>query len=208
MVRFWRTFLTLSLLLLVLGDILVVQPSFIFPKANTTMATTNTSSDVGVSGVEMTPDSAEDLKQGSHYMLGVGLCLFAAATCAGSNVLNVKITRSNERVSTVHLLLLTGVFSLLLSLASTVFLPNRLLTGPQSLPLSSALALPLAAVMTLMAFWFVTLAVSLTHRPTLVSMLREIQPGYHWSSSDITVLSLVESFIVLLRQLSHAIKNQ
>ena len=123
----------------------------------------------------MTPDSAEDLKQGSHYMLGVGLCLFAAASCAVSNVLNVKITRSNERVSTVYLLLLTGVFSLLLSLASTVFLPNRLLTGPQSLPLSSALALPLAAVMTLMAFWFVTLAVSITRHPTLVSMLRSTE---------------------------------
>ena len=177
MVRFYRTFLTLSLLLPVLGDILVVQPSFIFPNTNTTVTTnTNTSSDVnGVSGVEMTPDSAEDLKQGSHYMLGVGLCLFAAATCAGSNVLNVKITRSNERVSSVHLLLLTGVFSLLLSLASTVFLPNRLLTGPQSLPLSSALALPVAAVMTLLAFWFVTLAVSITRHPTLVSMLRSTE---------------------------------
>ena len=139
------------------------------------MATTNTSSDVGVSGVEMTPDSAEDLKQGSHYMLGVGLCLFAAATCAGSNVLAVRLTKSNERISTVHLLLLTGVFSLLLSLASTVFLPNRLLTGPQSLPLSSALALPLAAVMTLLAFWFLTLAVSITRRPTLVSMLRSTE---------------------------------
>ena len=30
----------------------------------------------------------------------------------------------------------------------------------------------------------------------------------HWSSSYITVLSLVESFIVMLRQLSNAIKNQ
>ena len=30
----------------------------------------------------------------------------------------------------------------------------------------------------------------------------------HWSSSDVTALSLVESFIVVLRQLSYAIKNQ
>ena len=30
----------------------------------------------------------------------------------------------------------------------------------------------------------------------------------HWSSSYITALSLVESFIVMLRQLSYAIKNQ
>ena len=30
----------------------------------------------------------------------------------------------------------------------------------------------------------------------------------HWSSSDITALSLVESFIVMLRQISYDIKNQ
>ena len=30
----------------------------------------------------------------------------------------------------------------------------------------------------------------------------------HWSSSFITVLSLVESFVVMLRRLSYAIKNQ
>ena len=34
------------------------------------------------------------------------------------------------------------------------------------------------------------------------------RPGSHWSSSNITVLSLVQSFIVLLHQLSYAIKNQ
>ena len=70
---------------------------------------------------------------------------------------------------------MSGVFSVLLALASTVFLPNRKLTDPLSLPLSSALALPVAAVMTLLAFWFITLAVSITHRPTLISMLRSTE---------------------------------
>ena len=36
-------------------------------------------------------------------------------------------------------------------------------------------------------------------------MLVEIYPGSYWSSSYITVLSLVESFIVML---GHVIKNQ
>ena len=70
---------------------------------------------------------------------------------------------------------MTGVFSVLLSLASTVILPNRLITEPQSVPLSSALALPVAAVMTLLAFWFITLAVSITQLPTLISMLRSTE---------------------------------
>ena len=126
----------------------MVQPSFIFPKANTptlittntttliTITTTNSSSSSSISsngddGGVLTPESAEDLKAGSDYLLGVGLCLFAAATCAVSNVLNVRINQSNERVTTAHLLLMSGVFSVLLALGSTVFLPNQ--CGPLSL---------------------------------------------------------------------------
>ena len=116
----------------------MVQPSFIFPKANTptlvtitTNTNTSSSSSNGDDSGVLTPDSAEDLKAGSDYVLGVGLCLFAAATCAVSNVLNVRINQSNERVTTAHLLLMTGVFSVLLALGSTVFLPNQ--CGPLSL---------------------------------------------------------------------------
>lgn len=110
------------------GDILVVQPSFIFPTTNTTIINT-TNSSAGDDGELTPPDTAEDLKAGSNYLLGVGLCLFAAASCAVSNVLNVKIKGSNESVTTAHLLTTTGLASLLLALVSTVFLPNRQ-TGP------------------------------------------------------------------------------
>ena len=148
----------------------MVQPSFLFPSP-----AHNTSTSSGGGG-GLTPLTAEDLKQDSdNYLLGVALSLFAAATCAASNVMNVKITQSNEAVTTGHLVLVAGLFSVLLPLLSSVFLPNRLLTAPQSLPLSSALALPVAAVMTLLAFWFVTLAVTITHRPTLISMLRSTE---------------------------------
>ena len=142
----------------------MVQPSFIFPSPGQS----NSSSASGV--------TAEDLKADTNnYLLGVALSLFASATCAASNVMNVKITQSNLSLTTAHLVLVAGVFSVLLPVISTVFLPNRLLTDPQSLPLSSALALPVAAVMTLLAFWFVTLAVSITHSPTLISMLRSTE---------------------------------
>ena len=146
-----------------------MQPSFIFGRAETPITTTD--------GVRLSPppETAEDLKQGSQYYLGVGLCLFVAASVAVSNVINVRIKRSNERVSTAHLLLMTGVFSVLLGLTSTVFLPNRLMTDPLAMPLSSALALPVAAVMTLLAFWFITLAVTITQLPTLISMMRSTE---------------------------------
>ena len=205
--RFYRTFNTLRLLLPVLGDILVVQPSFIFPKTNTPNTTTptittNTSSDD--EGGVLTPDTAEDLRAGSDYVLGVGLSLFTAAGVAVSNVLNVRITQSNERVTTAHLLLMSGVFSLLIALGSTVFLPNRLITDPQSLPLSSALALPVAAVMVLMAFWFITLAVSITYQPTLVSMLRSTEiilslgTEFVWWGHLPHYLSVIGSLLVTL----------
>ena len=147
----------------------MVQPSFLFPSP---AHNTNTSTSRGGGG-GLTPLTAEDLKQDSdNYLLGVALSLLASATCAASNVMNVKISQSNEAVTSGHLVLVAGLFSVLLPLISSVLLPNRLLTDPQSLPLSSALALPVAAVMSLLAFSFVTLAVTITTRPTLVSMLR------------------------------------
>ena len=145
-----------------------MQPSFIFGRTETTITTTD--------GVKLSqPKTAQDLKQSSQYYLGVGLCLLVAAIVAVSNVINVKIKKSNEDVRTTHLVLMTGVFSILLSLLSTVFLPNRLITEPLSMPLSSTLALPVAAVMTLLAFWFITLAVTITQLPTLISMLRSTE---------------------------------
>lgn len=80
----------------------------------------------------------------------------------------------------------------------------RLLTAPKSLPLSSALALPVAAVMTLLAFWFVTLAVTITARPTLVSMLRSTEiilslvTESVWWGQPPHYLSIIGSLLVTL----------
>ena len=127
----------------------MVQPSFIFPSPHHHHHNNNNNNNNSASGV-----TAEDLKLDTdNYLLGVGLSLFASAACAASNVLNVKIRESNASLTSLHLVLVAGLFSVLLPVVSTLFLPNRLLTGPQSLPLSSALALPVAAVMTLLAFW-------------------------------------------------------
>ena len=128
----------------VVGDILVVQPPFIFP-APTNLNMTGNSSSV--------PSSAEEVKQSSDYYLGVFLCLMVAGATALSNVLNLSLMKRNPKITTVHLMLISGVFSIFLSLLSTAFLPNRLITDLASFPLNSLAFLPVSAVMTLLAYW-------------------------------------------------------
>ena len=72
-------------------------------------------------------------------------------------------------------MLVSDISSFLLSLISTSFLPNRLLTYPQSLSLKAALLLPVSAGITMVAYWTITLAISITHHPTLISMLRSTE---------------------------------
>ena len=141
------------------GDILVVQPSFLFPPAET----------------EQHLDTVHQLKQGDFYLVGVGLCLYVAMATALSNVINVSVMKTNESITSSHLMLMTGVFSIILSLISSLFLPNRLISDPLSLPLTSAVVLLVSAVMTFTAFWSITLAVTITKTPTLIAVLRSTE---------------------------------
>ena len=114
----------------------------------------------------------QELKQKGDYYIGVCLCLYAAAAVSVANVINVSVIKINETITTSHLVIMSGVFSVILSLISTVFMANRLVTDPTSLSLRAAIALPITSVMTLLAFWFITIAVTMTQHPTLISMLR------------------------------------
>ena len=150
-----------------LGDILVVKPSFIFPGHVNNTNSTNV--------IDVTVESAEDLKESDNYMVGVCLCLYVSAACAMSNVINVSVMESSERISTSQLMVTTGVFSILTSLACSLLIPNRLVTAPLSIPPASAASLLVSAMMTFLAFWFITLAVTVTKTPTLISMLRSTE---------------------------------
>ena len=141
------------------GDILVVQPSFLFPPAET----------------DQHLDTVHQLKQGDFYLVGVGLCLYVAMATALSNVINVSVMKTNESITSSHLMLMTGVFSIILSLISSLFLPNRLISDPLSLPLTSVVVLLVSAVMTFTAFWSITLAVTITKTPTLIAVLRSTE---------------------------------
>ena len=70
----------------------MVQPSFIFPSDNT-----NTTNSTNTNTTSTNTITVEDLKAGSNYIIGVGLCLFAAASVAVATVINVRIQRSNPR---------------------------------------------------------------------------------------------------------------
>ena len=158
------TILSVSLcFLIVLGDVLVVQPPFIFGEEDTKNETS--------SNVKM--EEASQKKRGQYYYVGVGLCVYAAAAAAMSNVLGAKCNQKN--ISSAQLMLVSGISSFLLSLICAPFLPNRLLTSPQSLSLKAAILLPVSACITIVAYWTITLAISITQHPTLISMLRSTE---------------------------------
>ena len=171
-------------MILVVGDVLVVRPSFLFPSEDenegidedlnhpTLLLTNETITNQNDTESSLTE---EELKNNGHYYIGVGLCLYAAAAVSVANVINVSVIKSNESITTSHLVTMSGVFSVVLSLISTFFMANRLVTDPASLSLRAAIALPITSVMTLLAFWFITIAVTMTQHPTLVSMLRFVQ---------------------------------
>jgi len=152
------TFLSILLcFLIVVGDILVVQPPFIF------------------NGTSVDPDGEENevRHRGSHYYLGVTLCLYGAIAGAVANVIGAQCNKRN--ISSSCLMLVSGSFSLVLSLTTSIFLTNRLISHPADLSLKAALLLPASAALTMIAYWTITLAVSLTRHPTLISMLRSTE---------------------------------
>ena len=188
----------------VLGDILVVQPSFLFPTSSATHTSTNITSSTSSNLTSQSYTSAEEMKAGGEYLLGVGICFSVAAACAMGNVINVGVMKANERITTVHLMLMSGVFAVLLSLLTSLLLPNRLLTAPLSLSLTSTLSLLLSAGMTFMAFWFISLAVTITKTPTLISMLRSTEIVLSlgtesiWWGQPPHYLSIIGSLLVML----------
>jgi len=158
------TFLSVGLcFLIVLGDVLVVQPPIIFGEEDSVNDTIR----------QYKEADQEEARQGQYYYLGVSLCFYAAAAGAIANVVGARCNKMN--ISPSHLMLVSGFSSILLSLASSPFLPNRLLTDPQSLSLKASVLLPASAGITMIAYWTITLAISITSHPTLISMLRSTE---------------------------------
>ena len=200
------TFLSVGLcILIVLGDVLVVQPPFIFGEDSSL----NGTDQYLIQSVE--EDVAEE-RRGELYYLGVGLCLYAALAGAVANVVGAQCNKMS--VSTSHLMLVSGFSSLILSLISSFVIENRLLTDPGSLSQKAAIMLPISAGITMVAYWTITLAVSITRHPTLISMLRSTEilislvTESLWYSQLPGTLSLVGSLLVAGCVLSMAAHDQ
>ena len=73
------------------------------------------------------------------------------------------------------MILFPGIWSVFISLVSAPMSPNRLVTAPLSLPSLSWAMLLLVAGLSMLAFWWLVLAVSLLEAPTLVQMLRSTE---------------------------------
>ena len=163
-----RSFTILSVclcLLIVIGDVLVIQPPFIFPAEYSEHNATH--------DTQISEESRSVEKHGEHYFLGVALCLYTAAAISVANVVGAKCNKMD--ISTSKLMLVSGCSSLILSLVSTVFLPNRVLSDPQSLTTEAAVLLPVSATITMLAYWTITLAISITSNPTLIAILRSTE---------------------------------
>ena len=160
------SFISISLCLcIVLGDAFIVQPSFLFGDRYGRNQSSNS--------LENVKDQVSLEKQGKLYYNGVALCFYASAAMAVANVVSTYCYK--KQVTTSNIMLVSGFSSFLLSMISAFFLPNRVLTAPLSLSMESMLLLPVSAVISMIAYWTLTLAVSITRHPTLVSMLRSTE---------------------------------
>jgi len=194
------TILSISLcFFIIVGDILVIQPPFIFTKAE---APHNKNQSL------TTEETRSDVKRGQNYYLGVALCFYAAMAASVANVVASKCSKLD--ISTSKLMFVCGCFSVFFSLVSTSFLTNRIVTNPTSLPIEAAVLLPVSAFITMVAYWTFTLAISITGNPTLIAMLRSTEilislvTECIWWSQIPGSLSLVGTLLVFLCVISMA----
>ena len=62
-----------------------------------------------------TSTSSQDQRLGSRYIIGVALCLYAAATDSVVNVVQVSLNR-RSKVTKNHLIIVTGMMSKIINL--------------------------------------------------------------------------------------------
>ena len=168
----------------VVGDILVIQPDFIFNKSNSPISNSsypNISITIASTSEEhevtFEPSTDAHESHGTEYLIGVVLCLLCAATISAANIVQVLIKTSEEgkAVTRNHLMISSGVWNILLSVSTLPVLPNTLLTAPMTMSMLTLAMLGLSSFITLIAMWMLVTAVSLTQHPTLVSMLRSTE---------------------------------
>jgi len=211
------TFLSVFLcVVIIVGDVLVVKPPILFGNEQNEQTDENNNR-TGISKLilihssnYLTKDkeSAPSKEHDKMYFMGVALCLYAAIAGSVTNVLAIKCRML--RVSSSFLMLISGASSLVLSLVSSPILSNRLITSPLSLSSTAAGMLPVISVLTILAYWSITIALSITRNPTLISMLRSteilislVTEAIYWQQKP-GVLSISGSILVSMCVLAMA----
>jgi len=151
----------------IIGDTLVVQPSFIFQ----TQEYQRLNSSVNLTSLEPDPSILRGKSEWSYY-LGVLLCLYRAVGVATTNIINTKLNRFG--IKSAALMLVAGISGFMLSLVSLIFVDNRIVSG-NKLATYQSLVLPLSGIFSMLAFWFIVLAIDLVRQPTLISMVRSTE---------------------------------
>ena len=165
-------------ILSVCGDVLVIQPAFLFASVSNNSINTTTVAEMLIEETGTVPHDSdyllglETVPYDNDYLLGVVLCQVAAATISAANIVQIKITderaESSLQVDRNHLMISSGVWNILLSVSSLPLLPNTLLTSPLTMSPVTVAMLLVSGVVTLVAVWMMVTAVSLTQHPTLV----------------------------------------
>ena len=162
-------------MVIIVGDVLVVKPPIIFGEdKENNLADTSKKIILYLSLLLTKSEEAnEGNEHGKHYYIGVALCLYTAFAGSIANVATTKCRM--QGVSSSFLMLTAGASSFLLSLIASTMLSNRLITSPLSLSLEATVMLPVTSVLTILAYWSITKALSITQNPTLISMLRSTE---------------------------------
>jgi len=119
-----RPLTVLSVLLciiIVIGDVLVVQPSFIFSEKSVPTNLQNSSNEIELEleheyNSNQTSSVLKDMigaDSDTNYMIGVCLCIYSALAASIDNVVQVLVSRNDEKkiVSRSHWVTSTGIFS-------------------------------------------------------------------------------------------------
>ena len=207
---------------------MVVQPAVIFGKSFE--QTKNNSVNNHTSLLDSDNVDPVDVdRQSWQYMIGVCLCVYTAGALSLTNIIQVPVTNGVDvDLNSNHLLLMTGTLrteskeinfllnflgfcGVLLSMVTSAFIPNPLLSSPSTVSLFSLAMLLVSGTITLLAAWSKVLAVSLTQLPTLVTMMRSteicismVTESVYWGHLPNT-LSSIGSLLVRMTPSSYQI---
>jgi len=168
------TFLAVFLcMIIIVGDVLVVKPPIIFGDVPSDKPADVSDQIFIYISLLLRKSEGGTAEHENLYFVGVALCVYTAFAASVTNVAAIKSKVLG--VSSSFLMFVAGCSSLVLSLLSSTVLSNRLISSPLSLSLEAALMLPIISVLTILAYWTITKALSLTRNPTLISMLRSTE---------------------------------